>query len=152
MSTRLLSPRWGIALVALGWLGLATACGEPGSGPQISEASSATQTNEAGQVKIAATWQGVTGKPDFTVTMDTHSVDLDGYDLDQLALLRTDDGRQVRPSGWDAPSGGHHRSGTLSFPTTADDGRPLIGPTTRTLELVIADVAGVPERVLRWAL
>lgn len=152
MSTRLLSPRWGIALVALGLLGLATACSEPGSGSQISEASPATQTNEAGQVKIAATWQGVTGKPVFTVTMDTHSVDLDGYNLGQLALLRTDDGRQVRPSGWDASSGGHHRSGTLSFPMTADDGSPLIGPTTRTLELVISDVAGVPERVLRWAL
>lgn len=152
MSTRLLSPRWGLVLGVLGLLGLATACGDPGSGSQTSEARPATQTNEAGQVKIVATWQGLTGKPDFTVTMDTHSVDLDGYNLDQLALLRTDDGRQVRSSGWDAPSGGHHRSGTLSFPTTADDGSPLIGPTTRTLELVIADVAGVPERVLRWVL
>lgn len=84
--------------------------------------------------------------------MDTHAVDLDGYDLGQLAVLRTDGGREVRPSGWDAPKGGHHRSGTLTFPATAADGSPLIGPTTRAIELVIRDVGGVPERRFRWTL
>jgi hypothetical protein len=81
--------------------------------------------------------------------MDTHAVDLDGYDLKQLAALRIDGGREVEPVGWDAPKGGHHREGTLTFPATAD-GRPLVESDARTIELIIRDVAGVPERSFRW--
>lgn len=110
----------------------------------------ATQTNEGGQVTIKATWQGLSAGPVFDVVMDTHAVDLDGYNLTQLAVLRIDGGREVQPAGWDAPKGGHHREGTLTFPATAADGSPLIAPGTRTIELVIRDVAGVSERVLRW--
>ncbi len=110
----------------------------------------ATQTNEGGQVTIKATWQGPSAGPVFDVVMDTHAVDLDGYDLTQLAVLRIDGGRKVQPAGWDAPKGGHHREGTLTFPTTAADGSPLIAPGTRTVELVIRGVAGVSERVFRW--
>lgn len=109
----------------------------------------ATQTNEGGQVTIKATWNGVSAGPIFNVVMDTHSVDLDGYDLTQLAVLRVD-GREVQPVGWDAPKGGHHREGTLTFPTIDVDENLLIAPSTRTVELVIRDVAGMPERVFRW--
>jgi hypothetical protein len=82
--------------------------------------------------------------------MDTHSVPLDGYDLRQLAVLRTDQGIELTPNGWDAPVGGHHRKGTLTFPATASDGQPVLTTTTREVELVIRDVAGVPERSFRW--
>ena len=82
--------------------------------------------------------------------MDTHAVDLDGYDLRLLVALRTDQGREVRPSGWDAPKGGHHRQGTLTFPTTTTDGSPLLEPDTHTIELVIRDVGGVSERIFQW--
>ncbi|SRR6266571_418711 len=111
-----------------------------------------TQTSERGQVTIKVTWQGRNAGPVFTVAMDTHAVDLDGYDLRQLAVLRTDWGQEIQPSGWNAPTGGHHRSGTLSFPSILADGTPLIGPKTRSLELVIRKVAGVPERTFRWTL
>jgi hypothetical protein len=70
-------------------------------------------------VTIAVTWQGAEAGPVFNVALDTHSVDLDAVDLSKAAMLRTDPGVQVRPVGWDAPKGGHHRSGTLAFPTTA---------------------------------
>jgi hypothetical protein len=110
----------------------------------------ATQTNEGGQVTVKATWSGMTAGPVFDIIMDTHAVDLDSYDLAQLAVLRVDGTREVRPASWDAPKGGHHRKGTLAFPTTAADGRALVGPGTRTVELMVRDVAGVPERVFRW--
>jgi hypothetical protein len=110
----------------------------------------ATQISEAAQVTVAVTWDGPAAGPLFRVVMDTHSVDLDGYDLRRLAVLRTDRGAELRPLGWDAPKGGHHRSGTLSFPSTAPDGSAAIGPTTRTVQLVIRDVAGVPERRFEW--
>jgi hypothetical protein len=118
--------------------------------PAATTSGTATQTNEGGQVTIKATWQGPSAGPTFAVVMDTHAVDLDGYDLTHLAALRIDGGREVLPAGWDAPKGGHHREGTLTFPATAADGRALIAPGTRTVELVIRDVAGVPERIFRW--
>jgi hypothetical protein len=86
------------------------------------------------------------------VAMDTHSVDLDAVDLGRSAVLRVDQGREVPPTGWDAPKGGHHREGKLTFPDKGADGAPLIGPDTWVVELVIRDVAGVPERTLRWDL
>jgi hypothetical protein len=88
----------------------------------------------------------------FDVVLDTHSVDLDAIDLRQLAVLRTSDGREARPTGWDAPKGGHHRSGTLAFPASAADGAPLIGQETQTITLVIQNVAGVPARTFTWPL
>jgi hypothetical protein len=69
--------------------------------------------------------------------------------LKQLALLRINGAREVQPTGWDAPRGGHHRAGTLTFPAIAADGSALIAPNTRSIELVMRDIAGVPERVLR---
>lgn len=118
--------------------------------PQQPKASASTQTSEGGQVTVEVTWQGLSAGPVFTVALNTHSVNLDDYDLMKLAVLRTDQGVEIRPIGWDAPAGGHHRSGTLTFPAKAPDGSPLIGPGTRTVELVIREVAGVPERVFRW--
>ena len=150
MQLRWVSSRHWIGVIALSFLSLATACAGAGSDSPSSGVSHTTQVSEAGQVKLTITWLGATAGPVFTVVMDTHSVDLDGYDLSQLTVLRTNDGQEARPSGWDAPSGGHHRSGTLTFPTTRADGTPIIESTTRTLELIIRDVAGVPERSFQW--
>lgn len=85
---------------------------------------------------------------DFEVTLDTHSIDL-SLDLATLASLTTDDGRQVVATGWDAPEGGHHVSGVLSFPVLVD-GVALLDETT-SLTLTLRDV-DVPERVFTWNL
>jgi hypothetical protein len=58
--------------------------------------------------------------------------------------------REIQSTSWDAPKGGHHRAGTLTFPATAPDGSAQIAPDTRTIELIIRDIAGVPARVFRW--
>jgi copper chaperone CopZ len=110
----------------------------------------AMQTNEGGQVTIAVTWQSSGTQPSFNVAMNTHAVNLDGYDLTQLAVLRIDGSQEIRPISWEAPKSGHHRSGTLIFPATDAAGKPLIAASTRTIELVIRNVAGVPERVFTW--
>ncbi|MGE5619189.1 MAG: hypothetical protein ACM3US_08020 [Sphingomonadaceae bacterium] len=112
-----------------------------------------TRTSEGGSVTIKVTWQnpGDTDRPlAFSVAMDTHSVNLDGYDLGKLAVLRNDRGQELKPERWDAPSGGHHRSGTLSFPAKDTSGKAILASGVRVLELVIRDVAGVKERVFRW--
>jgi hypothetical protein len=118
----------------------------------ITQSSALTQTNEAGQVMITVTWQGRSGGPVFTVAMNTHAVNLDSYDLRQLAVLRTDQGLSIQPSEWNAPAGGHHRTGTLIFPATTTSGASVIGPKTRTMTLLIRNVSSIPERSFRWTL
>jgi hypothetical protein len=96
---------WAIALVAVAILvGVAmrfwntftpTQPAAPASAAAPSSA--ATQLSEGGQVTVKATWQGLSAGPVFAVAMDTHMVNLDGYDLKQLAMLRIDGGREVRP-------------------------------------------------------
>lgn len=118
-------------------------------------AASQTRTNEAGGVTVEATYRGLIGdgKLGFDVRLDTHSVSLDDYPVEQLAFLRNDSGETIHALGWENPQGGgHHRSGLLTFPAADASGRPFIGPETRSIELILKDLAGIPERVLRWDL
>jgi hypothetical protein len=129
-----------------------TACigGNNSATDQSGNAAGGTQKNEGGAVTVAVTWDGPASGPVFLVALDTHSVDLDGYDLRELATLRTDKGLELRPAGWDAPKGGHHRSGRLTFPDRGADGAPAFGPDTKGMTLIVRDVAGVPERRFQW--
>ncbi|MBI2861335.1 MAG: hypothetical protein HYX89_00790 [Chloroflexi bacterium] len=141
------------SLLAFILLALLTACSQPAASPSASpESDSAVRTNQAGNVTIEARWQATAEGLVFAIVMDTHSVDLDGYDLAQLATLRNGQGQEARPLAWDAPKGGHHRSGTLLFPKEDKTGRPIAEPGAGYLELVIRDMAGVPERTFRWPL
>ncbi len=85
---------------------------------------------------------------DFQVSMNTHSVDL-SMDLAPLATLVTDAGRLAEASSWDGPRGGHHVSGTLSFPATVN-GKPLLEGASQ-LRLTIKSVdAGA--RIFTWSI
>lgn len=84
----------------------------------------------------------------FNVGLNTHSVDL-SMDLSALSTLVTDNGHTVRASLWDAPRGGHHVSGVLSFPASVD-GTPVLDGAA-TLTLLITDL-DVPERTFVWQL
>ena len=111
------------------------------------------RTSQGGNVTVEVTWDKTAasagGSLQFKVVMDTHSVDLDSVDLAKLAVLRDDGGKEVSPERWDAPAGGHHRSGTLVFPAVVGGGS-LISPQTKFVELVLRDVAGVKERSFKW--
>jgi len=81
----------------------------------------------------------------FSLSLNTHSVDLSPYQLEALSLLRDGRGRDAQPVRWeeDQGSSSHHRSGRLLFPREGLD--PASG-----LELVVRDVGGVTERTFRW--
>lgn len=83
---------------------------------------------------------------DFSVSLNTHSVDL-SMDLATLATLETDTGMKVQATLWDAPLGGHHVSGILSFPAGVDGKAVLEGASKMTVILVDVDAA---ERVFAW--
>ena len=142
-----------IGLAVIGALALASLSVSPASSfstSYLAQLTGGTRMSDGGQMTISASWAGDSADLTFWIVMDTHAVDLDAYDLAQLAVLRTGDGVEIWPSAWDAPPGGHHREGTLRFPSTGDDGNPVVKPESRSIELVIQDVAGVPERILRW--
>lgn len=110
-----------------------------------------TLVDEQGAVSVAVTPRGLDPSAtvlDFEVAMNTHSVDL-SMNLAELAMLTTDTGTQIAASGWEAPQGGHHVSGVLSFPALGEDGPLLDSVMTLTLTLTNVDV---PERTFTWSL
>lgn len=80
----------------------------------------------------------------FEIRMNTHSGDL-SQDLVSVSTLKDDNGQEYRPVDWQgAPPGGHHRTGVLEFQT--------LNGNTKSVTLVIRDVANVPERIFKWNL
>ena len=122
----------------------------PSSGSSFNEPTNGlVQTNTGGSVTIDVEWiKAEDGLLIFDVAMNTHSVDLDQYDLGELAVLRDDTSNEYHPVSWDSAPGGHHRSGTLIFsiPDSVSQGK------AKYVEIVIRDIAGIDERVLKWEL
>ncbi len=104
------------------------------------------QKNSGGEVDVTATPEIlVVGQPPrFKLEFNTHSVELD-FDISRIASLTDENGNTYTPSTWDgSPSGGHHRSGILTFPT------PL--SQTKSVTLALRDIAGVSKREFTWQL
>lgn len=105
------------------------------------------QSGSGGGVTIEVEWKGDrSGSLVFYIAMNTHSVDLDGYDLGKLAMLRDYEGKEYKPVSWESRPGGHHRQGTLTF-SSPDS---LIQGKAKRLELIIRDVADIPEWSFIW--
>ncbi len=121
----------------------------PSSGPSHGPTNGLVQSNTEGEVTIDVEWvKEGDSLLIFDVSMNTHSVDLDQYDLGELAVLRDDTGNEYSPVSWDSAPGGHHRQGTLTFslPDSLRQGY------AEHLELVIRDIAGIETRILKWEL
>ena len=109
----------------------------------------ARQGNNEGSVTVEAQWKGVQGGSlVFGITMNTHAVDLDQYDLAKLTVLNDDSGKEYSPVSWRSSPGGHHREGTLIFPLPDS----LQQDQTKYVRMVIKGIAGVNERILQWDL
>ena len=115
-----------------------------GSESFAAAASSTPQTISGGGVTAKVTYlnPGITDEPRFQVVLDTHSVNLDAYDLKSTTVLRDDAGKTYVSTGVENKSGGHHREATLGFSKVSSD--------AKRIELVIRDIGGVKERVFRW--
>lgn len=103
------------------------------------------QSNDAGAVtvQVVPLAPGPGNTVEFQVAMNTHSVELDA-DMLTSVRLRDDAGNEYVPVAWDGPAaGGHHREGIIKFPALKSE--------TRTITLVVRNVAGVPERAFKWS-
>lgn len=102
-----------------------------------------TQTATAGYVTVKATYIAQTEHESrFSVALDTHSVNLDRFELKALSILRDDTGIVLMATAIEKKGSAHHSEAILTFP------RPSL--KRKWLELVIKDLAGEPERVFRW--
>lgn len=102
----------------------------------------ATQSSVDKGVTVKATLKKLAGPEwEFVVVLDSHVEELKD-DLAQTAVLLVD-GREIRPSQWQAPgSGGHHREGVLRFPAA--------GANPLAIELRIQRAGETGPRVFRW--
>jgi Spy/CpxP family protein refolding chaperone len=138
-------------MMGSGMGGPSQAAAQPADVPQTP-----TQQDTQGGVTVSATLltpdgPRADGKLAIQLTLETHSVDLDPYQLEQLAVLRDAQGREVRALALESPSGsGHHREGVLLFPGTDASGKPVLGPEASPLTLILRQIGGVQERVFRW--
>lgn len=80
--------------------------------------------------------------------LDTHSVNLVGYDLPRLAALEDTAGRSIAAAEWvSIKEDSHHREGLLAFPGESNEAWAV---RQREAHLRLHDIAGVPERTFRW--
>lgn len=106
--------------------------------------SSSSVSNSSGGVTVKATYS--TPQPPnelhFELVMDAQTVNLDRYHLKNITLLRDASGKTHQPVKVEANGNEHHRSAEIYF------SRPVGG--AQEVELVIKELAGVKERVLRF--
>lgn len=103
-----------------------------------------TRTHSGGGVTVKVTYLNPQSGEEarFDVALDTHSVNLDAYDLKALSVLRDAAGRDHKASRVENKGSGHHRQVIVVFPSPSSK--------AKTLELVIKDIGGVKERLFRW--
>ncbi len=107
------------------------------------------QAVDGGQGNVVASAKFERGKSSteqlvFTVSLNTHSVDLSGFNPLSQIRLRTPGGSELQPQVLD-PGGersSHHQNYTLSFAR----------PRSADVMLVVRNVAGVTERDLPFTL
>ena len=103
-----------------------------------------TRTDTGGGVTVKVTYLNPQGMEDarFDIALDTHSGNLDAYDLRILSVLRDEAGREYQPVRVENKGSSHHRQVVLVFPKPSGE--------VKKLEFVIKDLAGVKERFFRW--
>ena len=129
-------------LIAAVLLGIEVVAGNSFAG----EPSNMTQTIAGGGVTAKVTYLNpkATDNPRFQVVLETHSVNLDTYDLKSLSVLRDETGKTYLADQIENKGGGHHRESILSFPG--------VSPEAKRIELLIKDISGVKERTFVWSL
>jgi hypothetical protein len=90
-------------------------------------ASHTTQTVSGGGVTVKVTYldSKTTNELPFQVVLDTHSVNLDGYDLKSITILRDETGKSYLPTKVENKGSGHHREVTVIFPKLSSEAKRL---------------------------
>jgi len=113
--------------------------------PETRHKNGFTQEIRSGGVTARVTYKNPVEKkpPVFKVALDSHDINFDIYEFNKIILLRDDAGRKYSPEIISTSGSGQHREATVEF-----KGADI--SSARFMELVVKDVAGVPERVFRF--
>ena len=124
-----------------GILGVVGIVATSASGPQAG----LTRQVAGGGVTVAATLlKDRTESTSIQLALDTHSVNLDAYQFDAIAVLRDDQGKAYPLDAVEKSTGaGHHRQAVLRF--------AKVEASAKAVELIVKDIAGVKERTFRWS-
>ncbi|MDW7732668.1 MAG: hypothetical protein SCH66_09610 [Methanolobus sp.] len=154
--------RYGLlaAILIIAVLGSAALLLGSGNNNFLTGSGSGALSNSEGPVTVSLRYLGETSNREyadfmaFSVSMDTHSVNLDEYNMEDLSYLRNSNNEKYLPSKWieDDGSGGHHRSGVLLFPKYDESGDSILDPGDSYFEIVVNEVGGVAERTFRLGL
>lgn len=113
---------------------------------QAKDSMAITSEAEAAGVTAKVTYSNPgAATPVFNVVLDTHSVELDQYRFEDMAVLRDKAGKEHKPAVTSSKGTGHHREATLEFKDAQISGADYV-------EFVVKGVAGVPERVFKFDL
>ena len=106
-----------------------------------------TLEKEAGDVTVSVTYENPAEAlaPEFSLKLDTHTLELDGYRIEDIVTLRNSRGVEYSAELLSSSGSGHHREAVLRFKEADISGGEFV-------ELVIKDLAGVDERVFRFQL
>ncbi len=145
-----------IALIAL-IVGAFLLIGQVGGNTAPVIDSSTEQVNSEGPVTVSIRYSDneESGSDDsltFQVKIQTHTVNLDVYDIVKLATLKDSQGNVYTPSEWteNQGSGGHHRSGILYFDLDDEAGNAIIDSQDTFFEIIVKDVGNVAVRSFKW--
>jgi|SRR3989344_5125095 len=99
-----------------------------------------TGTTDSGDVAIELTPDGITdGKLTLNIAVNTHSVELTQFNLQEITTLEYD-GQKVKPSSIPTLSG-HHSTGTMQF---------TVDKEISSFTITITGIPKVEERIYRW--
>lgn len=87
----------------------------------------------------------------FKTQLNTHSVEVDGYDFGKLATLKTSDGILSTDRILWEKSGGdsHHFVGYYKVPRIIE-GKKVVDADTEYVELIVTGIGNVENRTFRW--
>lgn len=92
-----------------------------------------------GEVIVSASFKEENGQFLFVVSLDAHTITLDDFNPIEQIKLAVGDGQTFSPQKLSEQGSEHHREFVLAFPKAAG-----------VLKLLIANLAGTPQRELVW--
>lgn len=134
----------GILIVIISFLGTALLASTPQTQNTTKQLQTLSLEENSVTFKITPEQSEIGKEIVFDIVIDTHTVDL-GFDMTKISVLETDFGEEYFPVKWEGSDpGGHHRSGKLYF--------DKLQAQTKSVTLIIKDVANVSERKFTWEL
>lgn len=145
------------AVVAILAVGLSALKPQPDDAPASASAAAPTpatgptQVSEAGGVQVRATFDPRSDLSEdrltFTISLDTHSVDLGQFDLSNQIRVILEPGGVLTDLSWQAEGGGHHVGGKLMARAPAS-----ALATARSIRLELSGLAAEEPRKFEWRL